>query len=510
MTKELLIGIDVGTTSTKSVLFDAQGNVLIQAAQEYPTAYPEPNGAEQSPFDWWRATCHTLHELFADGRFDPADVAALGVSSQAPTLTPMDAAGDVLHPALIWMDRRSEPQCEWLRTHIGQAEFAAISGGRIDPYFLAPKLLWYREQRADLFARTKCILQANGYIVYRLTGTLTMDSSQGGLSLLFDGRRELWSDKLLAELKIDPAILPPVSRCPQIVGEILPSAAEECGLVAGTPVIAGMVDGTAAAVEAGVTEPGDAVEMTGQSTVLMVCSSRPYQGDMLFPLGHAILDRYLVVGAQVASGGSLRWFRDQLGEPESSAAKERNVDAFDLLARLASTSPPGANHLVFLPYMYGERSPIWDTDARGVFFGLSLATTKADLIRAVMEGAAYGLRHNLDAAADAGFPARKLACVGGGARSQLWNQIKADVLQRPVHVPKTATGAPLGDAIVAAAAVGLYGDVKSAVLGMTSSGVEYQPNADLAEVYDALYDVYLGLYPALREPFAHLAAVPND
>jgi xylulokinase len=259
-----------------------------------------------------------------------------------------------------------------------------------------------------------------------------------------------------------------------------------------------MTDGTAASLEAGLVAVGDAVEMTGQSTVLLICSDRPYLGDELIPLGHAIPGRHLVVGALVASGGALRWFRDQLGEPERMEAARQGVDPFVLLSEAATSSPPGANRLIFLPYLYGERSPIWDSDARGVFFGLTLATEKRDLIRAILEGAAYGLRHNVEAAARAGFPLATLACVGGGARSPLWNQIKANVLGRPIRLPRAAAGAPLGDAMIAAVGAGLYRRVEAAVAQMVEPGAVYQPRPELASRYDALYHIYLGLYPALK------------
>ena len=241
------------------------------------------------------------------------------------------------------------------------------------------------------------------------------------------------------------------------------AAAAATGLAAGTPVVAGMCDGTAAALEAGLTEVGDAVEMTGQSTVVSICADAPYLGRELISLVHAIPGRYLAVGALVATGGALRWFRDQLGEPERLAAQARGIDPFELLSAEAAGSPAGANRLLFLPYMFGERSPIWDTDARGVFFGLSLASTKADMVRAILEGAAFGLRHNLEAAAAAGFRARTLACVGGGARSPVWNQIKADVTGMPIRLPVAATGAPLGDALAAGVGTGVYASFADAV-----------------------------------------------
>lgn len=504
----LLLGVDVGTTSVKAVLFDTQGIVLAEASQEYLTRYPHPNWAEQDPEEWWQATCATIRRIFADGRFNAAQVAAVGISCQAPSMVAVGRDGRPLAPALIWMDRRSERECAWLRDQVGQAAISRINGGRIDPYYMVPKLLWFKANCPDLYAATHQVLQANGYIIHQLCGVFSIDLSHGPLTLCFDSVRGDWSDPLLDAMGLDRAKLPPVYPCSAVVGEVSGAAAAACGLASGTPVVAGMADGTAASLEAGLVQVGDAVEMTGQSTVLLICSDRPYLGDELIPLGHAIPGRYLVVGALVASGGALRWFRDQLGERERAEAAQRGVDPFDLLTEAAASSPPGANRLVFLPYLYGERSPIWDSDARGVFLGLTLATRKCDLIRAILEGAAYGLRHNVEAAARAGFPLTTLACVGGGARSPLWNQIKADVLGRPIRLPRAATGAPLGDAIVAAVGAGMYPTVEAAVAQMVEPGSEYAPNPEPAARYDALYRIYVGLYPALRESFHQLAQVP--
>ena len=508
MLKELLIGIDVGTTSTKVVIFDRLGRVLAQANQEYPTHYPHPGWAEQDPDDWWRATANVLHQLFAQHPLDPNAVAGIGVSCQAPTLVAVDRQGRPLHPALIWMDRRSEAECSWLHEAIGEDVISRINGGRIDPFYLAPKLRWFQTQAPDLYQQTHQILQANGYIVHKLTGAFSMDLSHGPLSLFFDSAELTWSSPLLASMQIDRAKLPPLFECATVVGEVTHAAADATGLAVGTPVVAGLVDGAAAGLEAGLVQVGDAAEMTGQSTVLMICSDRPYAGKDLIPLGHAVAGRHLVLGALVASGGALRWFRDQLGEPERLAATQLGIDPFELLSQAAAQSPPGANRLLFLPYMYGERSPIWDSDARGVFFGLSLATQKADLIRSIMEGAAFGLRHNVEVAAAAGFVATSLACVGGGARSGVWNQIKADVLKRPLHLPRAATGAPLGDAMVAAVGAGLYASVDAAVAQMVNRGMLYQPRPEFSARYDALYAVYVALYPALKAQFKQLAATP--
>jgi len=509
MPKDLLIGIDVGTTSVKSVLFDRQGAILGQAAHEYPTAFPQPNWAEQDPNDWWRGVCGTLRRIFTASPHAAANVAAISVSSQAPTMVVVDRAGAPLYPAILWMDRRTDRQCAWLQERVGAETVTRINGGRFDPYYTAPKLRWFKEQMPGVLRQTYAVLHANGYIVHKLTGVFSMDLSHGPLTLLFDSRSGQWSEQLLDGIGLDPALLPPIFPCSTVVGEVTPDAAAECGVAPGTPVIAGMTDGTAAAVEACVVDAGDAVEMTGQSTVLLICSDQPYLDNELIPLGHAVPGRHLVVGALSTSGGALRWVRDQLGEPERSEALRRGVDPFDLLTELAAASPPGAKRLIFLPYMFGERSPIWNSYARGVFFGLTLATTKGDLVRAILEGATYGLRHNVETAARAGFDVGILSSVGGGARSALWGQIKADILQRPIRLPATATGAPLGDAIVAAAGVGLYPSVAEAAHAMNSFGASYEPRPELAASYDALYAIYLELYPALAASYRHLAEVPN-
>jgi xylulokinase len=510
MDKDLLVGIDVGTTGTKAILADLHGTVLAHAGQEYATAFPRSNWAEQDPDDWWRATCAVLPQIFAQSGIAPARVAALSVSCQAPSLVAVDRDGRPLLPALIWMDRRTEAECDWLRANVDEETITGINGGRIDPYFLAPKLLWLQRQHPDLYARTHAVLQANGYVVQKLCGVFSMDISHGPLSLFFNSTKQTWSHELVAAMGLDLEKLPPVVGCMDIVGHVTPAAAAATGLIAGTPVLGGMTDGTAASVEAGLVQPGDAAEMTGQSTVLLICSDQPYLGRDLIPLGHPQPGQFLVVGALVASGGALRWFRDELGEHERTLAAQTNGDAYELLSQAAATSPPGAQRLIFLPYMFGERSPIWDSDARGVFFGLSMATRKADMIRSVMEGAAYGLRHNVETAAAGGFVMTEMACVGGGARSALWNQIKADVLQLPVRLPRAATGAPMGNAIVAAVAAGLYPTLGDAVAAMVAPGPVFTPQPDHAARYQALYDIYVDLYPQLRPLYRRLAQVPND
>ena len=510
MTRRLLMGIDVGTTGLKVVVADADGTLLAQCGEEYPTSYPQPNRAEQDPEQWWRACCAVVPRTLALAGARADEIAGIGVSGQGIGVVAVDAAGDPLRPAMIWLDRRSDALCERLRATVDEDEITRVNGARIDSFYLAPKWLWVREHEPEVYRKTAAVLQSNGYIVQRLTGARRLALSDGPMTLFFDAARLQYHEALAARMGIDLAKMPPLAGCSEVVGQVTRAAAAATGLAEGTPVVAGAVDGAAAAVEGGLLEDGDATEMTGQSTVILICSSRPYLGRDLISLVHGAPGKYLAVGGSTAAGGSLRWWRDQLADAERSQAAAQGRDPFQALDDLAAGSPPGANRLVFLPYLFGERSPIWDTDARGVFCGLSLSTTKADMVRAILEGAAFGLRHNMEAAAAAGFTVTALNCVGGGARSSLWNQIKADALGIPVRLPVAASGAAMGDVMMAGVGVGVYRDFAAAKAAVFRITREFLPNAANRQIYDDLYRVFLDLYPALKPSFARLARAGSE
>ena len=380
MTATHLLGIDAGTTGLKAVLAHADGTLLAQASQEYGTSFEHPNWAEQDPEQWWRACCAVVPQVLAAAGVSASDIAAIGVSGQGIGAVPVDASGAPLRPAIIWLDRRSDTQCRALAERVGEADITRINGGRIDSSYFAPKWLWVKEHEPEVYRQTAAVLQSNGYVGMRLTGARRMDVSSGPMTLFFDSAKLAYSEALADRMGLDLAHMPPLAACHEVIGHVTRSAAGEAGLAEGTPVIAGSIDGTAAAVEGGLLADGDAVEMTGQSTVVLVCSSRPYLGRDLISLVHGVPGKYLAVGASSAGGGSLRWWRDALADAEREQGKQAGCDPFQLLDELAAGSPPGANRLVFLPYMFGERSPIWDSAARGVFFGLSLSTTKADMV----------------------------------------------------------------------------------------------------------------------------------
>jgi xylulokinase len=489
--EDAVLGVDVGTTAVKAAVVSADGRLLGSGSVEYPTSYAQPGWVEQDPDDWWRAACGAIRAAL--GEAGRREVAAVCVSAQAPTMLPLDEHARPLRPALIWMDRRAEEACARLREELGEELVQRVTGNRIDPYFVAPKLRWLRDNEPEVFSRARAYVQATGFVVHQLTGELTLDREHASLLSLRHFERDEWSEPLCSAVGVTPEQFPPLVEGDEVVGQVTAAAAEATGLAEDTPVTGGTVDGAAAALEAGVLDEGQAAEMTGTSTVLILPSARPRSEPAFVAMRHAVRGRWLVLGAMVASGGSLRWLRDLLGE-----------SSFDALTADAEREPPGAGGLVFLPYMMGERSPIWDSDARGVFLGLTLASGRGALVRAVLEGAAFAVRHNVEVAAAAGIAVGELRSVGGGARSSLWGQIKADVIGVPLLVPEASIGAPFGDAALAAVAAGLHADVGGLVRTVRIRE-RFEPRRD--ERYETVYGVYRRAYEALRPEFRALAAV---
>ncbi len=504
----LLLGIDVGTTGVKAALFTPDGRLQAAHTVEYPTHHLRPGWVEQNPEDWWTATCAAVRTALAEVPDAPAQVIGLAVSSQAPSMVALDAAGEPVRPALIWMDRRAEAETAQLVEQFGWDEIIRITGNRPDPYYVASKIKWFHQREPEAFRRTRWFAQIPGFINLRLTGELTLDEVHCGLMGLWDRTSGAWSAALCQACGLSPDQIPPVYPGHHRQGELTPAAAEATGLRAGTPVMVGTVDGAAAAVEAGVAEEGIVAEMTGTSTVLLIPNTSGISEPAFIAMPHALPGMHLLVGAMVSSGASLNWYRDQFGRWEIEEARRTETDVFDLLTRQAATAAPGSEGILFLPYMMGERAPIWHTQARGVLFGLSLATPRGAVIRAILEGTAFALRHNLDVARAVGVTIREIRSVGGGTRSTLWNQIKANILGIPVLLPEASVGAPFGDAVLVGLGLGLYPDVLSALREMVRIKTVYDPDLEYAWRYARLYALFRDLYIHLREDFDRLAEVP--
>ena len=495
--KELLLGIDIGTSSCKVAVFDRKGGVLASASATYAVSYPHAGWAEQNPVDWWEGVCRALQVLWSEGTVSPSEIAAIGVDGQSWSAIALNERGEVLCPTPIWMDTRSADLCERTARSMGE-ELFALCGNALSPTYTTGKVLWMREHQPEVFAETRHILQSNSYIVYRLTDAITQDVSQGYGWHCYDMARGSWHEETAERLGIPTAWLPPIVPCDRVVGEVTATASRATGLAIGTPVVAGGLDAACATLGAGVIEAGQTQEQGGQAGGMSICMDRVCADPRLILGAHVVPGRWLLQGGTVGGGGVMRWLEQEFGAWEREQAATLGVSSFDQLGELAAAVPAGSEGLVFLPYMAGERTPIWDPDAKGVFYGLDFSKTRGHLIRAGMEGVAFSLRHNLEIAEQAGAEVDVLCATGGAANSLLWTQIKADVTGKTILVPSSDTSTTWGAAILAGVGAGVFSSYEEAVAGSVRHVRRHEPNASLADAYDAGYAVYRKLYPALK------------
>lgn len=494
----LLLGIDIGTSACKVALFEAEGTLVASRSEEYPVYYPQPGWAEQNPDEWWSAVCRATRRMLDEQKIDPARIAGVGIDGQSWSAIPMSADGRVLCNTPIWMDTRAGGICRKLREDIGEDVLFSVCGNPVEPTYTLPKVLWYREQRPQVYKDADKILQSNGYIAYRLTGEFTQDLSQGYGYQCFAMRSGHWDEALIAQMGLRRSLLPEIVPCHQIVGGVTPRAAEQCGLLAGTPVVAGGLDAACGTLGAGVLRDGETQEQGGQAGGMSICVENYTADPRLILSCHVAPGRWLLQGGTVGGGGILRWFEREFGEAERQSARKNGTGSFEEMSALAGQTPAGADGLTFLPYMAGERSPIWDADAKGVYFGLDYAKTRAHMIRASMEGVAYSLRHNLAVAEQAGAKVTRLRAMGGSANSLVWTQIKSDVTAKPIDVPASDTATTLGAAILAGVAVGVYPSFEAAADTAIRVTRSHEPNPENQAVYAQGYDTYLALYTHLK------------
>ena len=484
-----LLGVDIGTSSCKTALFDPEGKIAAQGGSEYPVSYPRTGWAEQDPEDWWKGVCRAIREMITRSEVNPAEIAGIGVDGQSWSAIALDKAGNVLCPTPIWTDTRSEAVCRETADRLTEEKLFSLCGNPSQPGYTWPKILWYRENRPEVFGRTEKILQSNSYIVYRMTREITQDPSQGYGLACFDMRKGRWDSEACRELGIPEKFLPEIVPCHQMVGRLTKEAAEQTGLMEGIPVAAGGLDAACGTLGAGVVSLGQTQEQGGQAGGMSICIDR-YAADPRLILGfHVVPGRWLLQGGTTGGGGALKWLRETVC-PELSFAE---------MSELAEQAPAGSGGVVFLPYMAGERSPLWNPKACGVFFGLDFSTKRAQMIRACMEGVAYALRHNLETAEAAGARAEILRSMGGSANSRVWTQIKADVTGHGIEVPASDTATTFGAAILAGVGTGIYGGFEEAAKRTVRVKETFTPDPEKRAVYDRGYETYRKLYPALEE-----------
>lgn len=499
MEKPYLLGIDIGTSACKVAVFDREGHVAASASGDYPVYYPKEGWAEQNPEEWWSAVCSAIKETLKKGQIAPEEIAGVGIDGQSWSAIAIDKDGRVLTNTPIWMDTRAQSICDRLNEKIGADAIFQIAGNSLQPSYTTAKILWYQENMPEVYEEIDKILQSNSYIAFKLTGAVTQDVSQGYGLHCFDMKKGIWDEEMCGKLGIPMGFLPEIVPCDQVVGTVTEQAAAESGLAVGTPVVAGGLDAACGTLGAGVIHPGETQEQGGQAGGMSICMDT-YKADPRLILGyHVVPGQWLLQGGTTGGGGVMRWFEREFADYEREKQSETGKSSLVQLNEIAEPVAPGCDGVVFLPYMAGERSPIWNPDAKGVFYGLDFSKTKGHMVRACMEGVALSLRHNLEIAEEAGAKVEVLRAMGGSANSLLWTQIKSDITGKPIVVPSSDTATTLGAAILAGVGVGFYQSYEEAVSLTVKTTREHQPNRENKEIYDHTYETYLRLYESLKD-----------
>ncbi len=490
----LCIGLDVGTSGVKAVLVTPDGRILRSALAEYPLLTPKPGWTEQEPEAWWAASCRVLNDLAANA---PSPIEAIGLAGQMHGAVFLDEDGRVIRPALLWNDQRTADECAEIEERVGAEHLRAITGNPALTGFQAPKILWLRKHEPEAYARLCHVLLPKDFIRFRLTGGLATDASDAAGTLLLDLAKRDWSAEVLEALDIPRNWLPRVHEGPEITGQVSPEGAEATGLAQGLPVVAGGGDNAAAAVGSGVVADGSGFVSLGTSGVVFVATDQPTLDPegRLHAFCHAVPGRYHLMGVVLAAGGSLRWYRDNLAR----LTADKGDAAYEEIFSRAGEIGPGADDLFYLPYLAGERTPHMDPYARGAFAGLTLAHDDRHMARALIEGVSFALRDSLDLMRALGVSPDMLWAVGGGARSPIWRQWLAAILDIKLQRLQAEEGPAMGAALLAAVGAGIHHNVDAAVASaVRAKGSAEVPEPELAETYQGIHRKFKRLYPALK------------
>lgn len=495
-----LLGIDVGTGGTRALVIDDRGRVIVSAAEEHePFASPKIGWAEQRPEDWWRACGTAVRRALSAGNLRGDDIACVGFSGQMHGAVLLDARLDVVRPALIWCDVRSEAQCHAIAEKIGARQLIQLTCNPALPNFTLTKLLWVREHEPENWKRVCHVMLPKDYVRFRLTGDRAIDVADASGTLLLDVGRRRWSGEVLDAMELDGRLLPQLYESSEICGSISAEGGAATGLEPGTPVVAGAGDQAAGATGMGVVAPGAVSATIGTSGVVFAATDWPAldpQG-RLHTFCHAIPSRWHVMGVTQAAGLSLRWFRDQFG-----AGADDGRDAYERLSQEAEKIAPGSDGLLWSPYLMGERTPHLDPNARAAFLGLTASHTRSHLVRAILEGVAFSLRDTFTIFEEMKVPVQRIRLGGGGARSALWRQIQADIYGRDVECVDAEEGAAFGAAILAGVGAGVWPTVDAACEAVVRVKETVRVRLDVANDMNRAYSAFRRAYPATKSVFA--------
>ena len=503
MRKKLLIGLDVGTSGAKCIAVDETGAVLASSTQEYPLSTPRPGWAEQDPADWYGGVVRGLRAILSSPAVDRSAIAGLSFSGQMHGLVALDRDLRVIRPAMLWCDQRTQKQCDWITERAGGLSgLLSHTNNRMLTGYTGGKILWLRDEEPENFARMAIFCCPKDYVRFRLTGEVATDVSDASGTGFFDTRARRWDEALIALAGLDRSIFPPAHESTELAGRVTRAAADETGLPEGLPVYFGGGDAVIQTTGAGLVRPGTLGVVIGTSgnvsmaldgfcenpngELQMFCNNEP-------GLWHAF-------GCPLTSGGAYRWYRDELCERHVAQAKQTGRNVYDLMGEEAEQSPPGANGVIFTPYLTGERCPYPDPNARGMFYGLTLGTRRCDITRSVMEGVTYSLKQVVDVVASFARCERVIAS-GGGSASKLWRQMQADIFDLPVYTMSAASeGGAYGAIMVAGVGVGLWKDLEEAA-GLAKVETETLPNPANQPAYRDSFEIYSAIYPAMKRVY---------
>jgi xylulokinase len=491
-----LLGIDVGTGGTRALVIDEQGRIVSSATSEHvPFGSPETGWAEQDPRDWWRATGEAVRSAIAKGGTSADRIAAVGFSGQMHGSSLLDASGEVVRPALLWCDQRTDAECKAITAQIGAARLIELTLNPALTGFTLPKLLWVRSREPEKWKTVRSVLLPKDYVRYRLTGDKATDVADASGTLLFDVTRRRWSDTMLEEMQLDPSLMPRAYESPEVTGVVSRDGAAATGLKPGTPVVAGGGDQAAGAVGMGIVRPGSVSATIGTSGVVFAATDRPAldPGGRVHTFCHAVPGRWHVMGVTQGAGLSLRWFRDHFG-----AGFDDGRDPYDRMTEEAAKAPAGSDGVLWAPYLMGERTPHLDPHARAALVGLAASHSRGHVVRAVLEGVAFSLKDSFTIFGEMKVPVSAVRLGGGGARSPLWRQIQADVYGYPAEIVEAEEGAAYGAALLAGVGGAVWKSVEDACDAVVRVKSRFSPDPANAATLAASYQRFRALYPALK------------
>ena len=503
------LGLDIGTGGSRALLVDAGGRVVDAVTAPHEEMHmPRPLWAEQRPENWWEAAQQAIREVLGESDIAADDIAAVGLSGQMHGLVLLDADHQVIRPALIWCDQRSQAQVDWINDIAGAEMVLEQTANPVLTGFTAPKLLWVRDNEPAAYERTRQVLLPKDYVRFCLTGEFAGDVSDASGTALFDVVNRRWADPLIDKLGIDRGLLPRVVESPEITGRVSELVAENTGLKAGTPVVGGAGDQAAGAVGNGIVEPGLVSATIGTSGVVFSHLDQVAYDPQgrVHTFCHAVPGKWHVMGVTQGAGLSLQWLRDQLAADAVEEAKKRGVDPYEILTAEAAEVPPGSEGLFWLPYLMGERTPHLDSQARGGWIGLTASHRRAHLVRSVLEGVSYSLKDCLKIVESLGVEIELVRASGGGARSPLWRELLATIFHYPVTALQSQEGSAYGAALLAMVGSGQYASVEEACRTVVREQDRVEPDPERAEQYEKRYRVFRDLYPALKDFFPKMSA----